>query len=149
MGFRNYVKNTVKDNVNVKGWAAWDTIKQNSKTIGSLIQDLKAPDLSKSVVKITFAETMKKYGLTEKDLQRRMKTHLFVAVFCAVLGFGAIGWGIYLLSKGMITSALVALALAALMLAYTFREHFFYFQIKQRRLDCAVKEWFSNFFSKK
>ena len=148
MGIRSYLKNTVKDNTNVKGWASWESLKKNGKTVASLLNDLKTPDLSQPINKVSFDEAMKRYGLTDKDMQKRMQSHWYVAVVCAVLGVGTLGWTIHLLTKSLFLSSLVSLALAALMLVYAFREHFYYFQMKKRRLDCTVREWIFSFFSR-
>lgn len=144
MGIGNYFKNTVKDNVNVKGWSAWNTIKENGKTIDGIIKDVKV-DLTKPVQKTTFADVVKKAGLSENDIIARMKSYYRVALICALLGLGSLCWGFNLLFKSMFLSSLMAFSLSALMFAYAFREHFYYFQLKQRRLDCTVTEWFSSF----
>lgn len=149
MGLRDYVKSTVKDNTNVKSWSAWDAVRDNAKTVYGFVKDLKPADQSVAPIKITFEEAVRQYGLSEDDIRSRTKTHFVVAVFCLLLGFVAMGWMVFLLTKFMFLSAIVAFSLGALMFAYAFREHFFYFQMKQRRLNCTVKEWFSSFFAKK
>ena len=149
MGFRSYVKKTAKNNTNVRGWSSWDTIKENARTVCGFVEDLKPRAQNAIPVQTTFEQMVSQYGLSESDLRSRMKTHFFVSVFCLILGCFAIGWMIFLLTKLMFLPALVAFSLAALMFAYAFREHFFYFQIKQRRLNCTPSEWFSSLFSKK
>ncbi|OGT45791.1 MAG: hypothetical protein A3E82_07130 [Gammaproteobacteria bacterium RIFCSPHIGHO2_12_FULL_38_11] len=148
MGIGSYLKNTVKDNANVKGWSSWGAVKDNAKTIGGILKDVKT-EAEKPIVKTTFAEAIKKYGLSESDLNARMKSYFRVAVFCAVLGLVAFCWTLFLLFKLMFLSSLMALGLSTLMLAYAFREHFYYFQIKQKKLDCTVHEWVSSFFPNK
>lgn len=151
MGIRSFTKNTFKNNTNVKGWSSWGQIKENAKIVGMLFKDIKtttseAPPSKKS----TFAETVQRLGLTDDALRARMKSHFQVAVACTALGLIAFGWTFYLLiAKGMLLSSLVALSLSALMFSYAFREHFNYFQIKQKRLDCSFSEWLSGFFAKK
>lgn len=149
MGVKNFVKSTFKANTNVKGWSSWEQIKENGKTVNNFFNDLKAPKPAAKTTQLTFEQMVQQQKLTEKDLQTLKQSHLRVAICCALLGLGALGWMIYLLSKAMFLSSIVALSLSALMFAYAFREHFGYFQIKQKRLNCSVKEWFSSFFSKK
>ncbi|PIZ05114.1 MAG: hypothetical protein COY58_00700 [Gammaproteobacteria bacterium CG_4_10_14_0_8_um_filter_38_16] len=149
MGFRSYVKNTVKDNTNVKGWVDWSAVKENGRTIGSFIKSIKTPDLNVPVQKTTFEAAVKKYNLSDAQLQQQMRSHFRVACVCLLLGLGALGWAVKILLQGMITSSFVSVALSILMLAYAFREHFLYFQIKQRRLGCSVHDWFfTSFLSK-
>jgi len=140
MGLRSYVKSTVKDNTNVKGWASWGTIKEVGQNIGTFLK-VEKRDAPK---KETFEEAIKRFGFSEADIVRRAQSHFKVALFCGCLGAVAIVLMIYLFMKTMLLSSLVALSVAILMFSYAFREHFYYFQMKQRRLDCTVSEWFSN-----
>ncbi len=147
MGLRSYLKNTAKDNSNVKKWSSWDSVADQAKVIGSFVKDFNEPAVAP--VKTTFEEAVKRYGLSEHDIQARMKSHLFVSIICAILCVFAFAWAIFLLAKLMILSSLVSLSLAVLMFAYGFRENFFYFQLKQRRLDCTFREWMLSFYPKK
>lgn len=149
MGIRGFIKNTAKNNVNVKGWISWDSIKNNGKTVASLVSNLKVPDGKPTEVRSTFEALVKRDGLSEQDLQARRKSHIYVALGCVFLGLIGFVWTILLFMKLMFLSALVALSLTSLMFAYAFREHFYSFQIKKRSLDCTFKEWFSGFFSNK
>lgn len=147
MGIRDYIKNTVKANTNVKGWSGWDVVKNNAGVVASLAEDLKAPKNNTAPLQVTFEEAMKKYGLTEADVKKNMKYHFLTAWLCFGLSVAAFLWTFHLLWKGMFLSGLVSLSLSALMASYGFREHFFYFEMKQRKLNCTVSEWLSNFFA--
>lgn len=148
MGVGRYVKNTVKNNTNIRKWSAWDAIADNARVIASLAKGLKGPDLSAApAVTQTFDEMAEQYGFTEDKLRVRMKLHFRVAFFCLLLALVALVWVVVLLFKLMFLSSIVALSVAMLMFSYAFREHFYYFQIKQRRLNCTMKEWFFSFFS--
>lgn len=147
MGFRSYVKNTVKANTNVKSWTNWDLLKDNAQIVKNFAQDLKAPNESIPVRSQSFEEAMQTYGLTENDIKKRMRTNFLTAVFCVVLSLASFSWMFHLIYKGLFLSAVVSLSLSALMAAYGFREHFFYFQMKKRKLNCTVKEWASSFLS--
>jgi intracellular multiplication protein IcmV len=148
MGIREYVKRTVKANTDVKSWAAWDTIKGNAKVVESLAADMKFAETTAPSAGISFEEAMKKYGLSETGLSHQMRTRFLVAWACFALAFAAFFWAFYLsIFKGMLLSALVSLSLGLLMGVYGFREHFFYFQLKQRKLNCTIAEWVAYFFS--
>ena len=147
MGFGSYIKNTVKNNTNVKNWSAWDAIKTNAKTIVGMVKEPVSAGAAQE--KRTFDETMKEYGLSENDIQVRMNTRFRTAIGCFLLALIAIGWTIYLFITSMYLSSIVALTVAGLMSAYAFREHFYYFQMKKRKLNCTFKDWLSNFFSHK
>lgn len=148
MGVRNYVKRTVKNNTNVKGWAAWDSIRENASVVKVFFQDLQASERTQPVAQSDFNETMQRLGWSEKDLQARMRNHLVITVFSALCGVAALAWFGFLLSRLMFLSGLVSLSLSCLMFAYAFREHFSYFQLKKRRFHCTLKEWFSSLIGK-
>lgn len=141
MGVRNFVKNTVKKNTNIRSWMDWSAISQNAKVVSGLASNV-AAGANKKPRNETFDAAVQRLQLTEADINNRMTALYRVALFAAVLGLGGFGWTIFLLLKGMFLSSLVALSLGALMFIYAFREHFHYFQMKKRRLDCTVKEWF-------
>lgn len=143
MGLRSFIKNTAKTNTNVKGWASWGEIKQNAQVVGTFMDTFKKRN--QTAQPETFEEAVKRLSLSEQDINARMKSYFRVAALCAILGFAALGWTFYLLLfRAMFLSSLVGLGLAGLMFTYAFREHFYYFQMKNRRLNCTVKEWFSS-----
>lgn len=149
MGVRNYVKNTFKANTNVKGWTAWNLIKYNSKIVKGFVDDIKVDPNAPPAMKETFADAVRRFGLTDEELKKRMRSHYIIALGCGFLALLAFGWFVYLLVKLMFLSSLVALSLSGLMAVYAFTEHFSYYRIKQRRLDCTVDEWVAHFFSRK
>ena len=148
MGVRNYVKRTVKNNTNVKGWVSWDHIKDNASIVKGFFQDLQTAERTQPAVQSDFNETIQRLGWSEKDLQSRMRNHLIIAVFSTLCGVAALAWFGFLLSRLMFLSSLVSLSLSCLMFAYAFREHFSYFQLKKRRFHCTLKEWFSSLIGK-
>src|SRR3990167_2189119 len=97
MGIRSYIKNTAKNNVNIKGWSSWGTIKEHANTVVDFARDMK-PQKSEgdATAPTTFEAAMSKYGITEQDLPMMMKRNLIVAVFCASLGLVALLWAFYL-----------------------------------------------------
>lgn len=146
MGIRSFVKNTVKDNTNLKGWTGWDAIKQNAQLVGSFVKEIKPQDKEDVIVPETFEQAVQRFGLTEAELRSKMRMHWIVSLVCFFLGLGALCWGFHLLWDGMYLSCLVGFALGALMFAYAFYESFSHFRIKKRRLDCTFSEWAAHFF---
>lgn len=145
----DYIKRTVSNNTNVKGWMSWDSIKENGRVVGELAKGMDPDEHASGYKADNFEEAMKHYGLTEADLKKRMRSHYMVAIVCALLALIALGWAVFLFIKAMYLSVLVALALSALMFVYAFREHLFYFKIRERRLNVSAKEWFNHFVSAK
>lgn len=145
MGFRSYVKRTVKTSTNIKEWSGWGLVKGNAHAIKSIAEDLKstASGDSDKVAPDSFESAMKLYGWSEADVARRMTVSLWTAGLCTILFLVALGWAFHLFFMGLYMSSLGAFGLSFLMFAYGFREHFFYFQLKQRRLNCTFSDWVS------
>lgn len=150
MAVKEYVKRIWRNNSNINDWAGWNAIKGNAETIGSIVKGMGKEDQGEEVKINSFQDAVKFYGLTEADLKKRMKSHLYTAIFSLVLGVAALVWTLHLLIiKAMFLSSMVSLGLTVLMLSYAFREHFFYYKIKEKRLNCTVSQWLQGFFSKK
>lgn len=150
MAVKEYIKRIWRNNSSVSDWSGWSSVKNNAETIGSIVKGMGKPDESDAFVAKTFEEAVKHYGLSEADLKKRMRAHLYSAIFSLIFGILAVIWSIHLLiGKSMFFSALVSLGLSLLMFSYAFREHFFYFKIKERRLDCTVAQWLKGFAIKK
>ena len=150
MGVRSYFKNTAKANTNVTAWSDWASVRKNAQFIKQLVADIKPKDkvTIDPAQKKTFDEAVAKFGLSEKDLTARMKSHFRLSLGCAVLTLAAFAWFCYLLWLGMFLSSIVALSVAFLMGTYTVIENLYAYRIKQRRLDCTVREWFFHFIKK-
>lgn len=145
MGLKNTIKKGLFSGYNVKKWVGLDEVKRSGRTIKNLYSDLYGSEAKSAQSKApqSFEQAVKQYGLTEQDIQKRMKTHLIVAICCFIAIFPVFIYALYLFfAKVMILPGFVALMVSFLLSAYAFREHFNYFQMKQRRLGCSVKEWF-------
>lgn len=147
MGLGKFIKKTVKANTNVKSWISWDFIAQNARTVAGLAKSFSGVG-TRSVeplpADIDFNGLLKHYKLTEAELEVRKTTCFRSAVLCTCFGLFALIWMAYLFSHHLILPSVVAFSLSFLMFAYAFSEHFQYFQISQRRLNCTVREWFSS-----
>ena len=91
----------------------------------------------------TFEQCIKHYGLTDEALTKKRRLHLYTAMGCLLGSVVLLAYTLYLIATGIYFSSLVSVMLAALLVAYAYREHFNAFQIKQRRLGCTFKEWVS------
>lgn len=147
MGLRRFVKKQAQSNFNVKKWIGFDQVKRTGGFISETYRDLYQQGKTDGV-KETFEDAMRRYNLSEADLQRRMKSSLMIARICTIFGGVVLLYTFYLFALSDMISGLLTLAFSALMLVYGFREHFNYYQMKQRRLGCSVSEWFRSLYSK-
>lgn len=143
MGFRKTVKKGLFSGLNPMRWVGFEQLANNAKTIKNLADGIvKSPRKDQSQYHpSTFEEAMQYYGLTEADIKKRMHISLQITIVCLALSILMIGYSVYLFITALPLSAFVCVILTWLLWAYAFREHFNYFQMKQRRLGCTFKEW--------
>ncbi len=121
--------------MNVKGLReSGDTI---AKTFKSL-QEVKTSDRQE-----TFEEAMTRLNLSEKDIQTRMRQCVisgWIYFSCASLLFF---YGLYLLIFSTFSGFVIAWLLSVLAGVYAYRDAFWYFQMKKKKLGCSFSEFFN------
>lgn len=130
----------VKPFVNFPSWMGWKQISTTGSTIKDTAKDLLRTPKAKR--EETFAQAIERLHLTEADIQARMRTFKQLIIFYALIALGLFIYTIYLLIGSHVAAALLSFVLTFLALAFTFRQHFWYFQMKHRKLGCTIKEWF-------
>lgn len=138
---------TVKPLINFPAWMGWNQIAQGGKTIKdaakSLMENTKADPGRR---KETFEQAVARLRLSPDDLKQRMKQFRMMAIFYAVISLALFVYAIYLFINLSVMGGILSTVLTALAAALAFRQHFWYFQMKQRKLGCTVKEWFHGTF---
>ena len=133
--------------VNVKKWSSYDDIVDNAKFVAKSFKDLYKPKKEVGIKDASFDELVKRLQLSEEDIKQRSKYFLYyflVYFFSAVCLFGYLSY--LIMVNGRLLSILVTLILAVLMLVYALREHFWYMQLKKRKVGCTFKDWFAFIF---
>jgi intracellular multiplication protein IcmV len=92
----------------------------------------------------TFEEAVARLQLTDDELVKRRSQYLQLAVFCGFLGLLVLGYSVYLFLLLDIAPAILSFLLALLVFIYAFRFHFWFFQIKHRKLGCTLREWWQS-----
>ncbi|MGB6976554.1 MAG: type IVB secretion system protein IcmV [Gammaproteobacteria bacterium] len=126
--------------VNFPRWMDLRSVSTTAKDIGKMAKGLFVPQ--QATRQETFEEAVKRLHLTEENIQERMKTLLRLTLVYCLIAVALGTYTGYLLVNGRILAALLSFTLTFLSLAFAFREHFWYYQMKQRRLGCGIKEWF-------
>jgi len=144
MGVRKTISKGLSKVLSPTQWLGMDSIKQNGKLIGDIAKGAFRIDKKQSQVSgKSFEECLRHYGVTEEGLKKRMENALQVVWFCLILAGILLPYSIYLIFTAKVLAGVVALILMFVMLSYAFREHFQYFQMKERRLGCTFKDWFN------
>lgn len=145
MGMKNVMKKGLFSGLNPLRWIGYEQIAQNGRTIKNMVDGM-INSKAAADAPTTFEEAMRRYLLTEEDIKKRMKDSYRIALVCFVASGLMLAYMIYLFVRGLPLAAIVCLMLTLLLWAYSFREHFNYFQMKQRRLGCTFKEWAATFY---
>ncbi len=126
-------------------------IKDNAKMIQGLVVNNFSTDKAAqtSPKKENFAQCMKRLGLSEADVEKRIKNSSQLILICSLLSLPMFIYTLYILISGHFLSSFVCLMLTFLLLAYSFREHFNRFQMQQRRLRCTFEEWLKHLLNSK
>ncbi len=149
MGIKRVVKKGLFSGLNPVRWIGYEQIASNGRTIKNMVDGLTKPNQTTSFQPATFEDCMRHYGLSEADLQKRMKNALLIARVCAVASLLMLAYTIYLFIHTLPLAAIICVVLTFLLWAYAFRAHFNYFQMKQRRLGCTLKQWVAAIFKGK
>lgn len=136
------IKATAKFLFDVPAWIGTDNIKQSTSWLSQLIQrTFRVRHPSTLGQQETFADAMKRMGVSAEDLPGRAKRFLWLSLMFLILSIGSLFYLAYLWSR---SSWIVVLAAFVVFCLFSVRSYFYglwYFQIKQKRLDCSFKEW--------
>lgn len=133
-------KRLFKRLINIGYWLDIERLKEISRYVVATFKKFFIP--SRQEAKESFSEAMKRFNLSEQDIITR-QTSLF-RLFCLmlVLAAGIFIYTLYLFWQQAWHAAGFSLIVLGLALVLAFRYHFWYFQIKQRKLGCSLQEWF-------
>lgn len=89
----------------------------------------------------TFEEAIEQYQLTEEQLHKKSDGLLKQSILFVVIGLGFFIFSLFRLYGGFFMQGTLLIFIAILLLANAFKSHFWYFQIKNRKLGCTFQEW--------
>ncbi len=140
MALKDVFKVTRKTFFNPTGWLGYDMLSAQFKLSSDIIKNAFAPRVARHTE--TFDEAMARLQLTESDIQKIGSRYFLIALIFFVCGILTFLFSFYLLFHYVaIAGWILGLATTGLFIAYSFRNHFLYFQIKHRKLGCTFAEW--------
>ncbi len=129
-----------KPAVDVKAWMGWDIIKSSSRYVYGLGKEVFVPAEAKH--QESFEEAMERLHLSETDIQDRQKEFARLFLIYALMGLAIFIYSIVLFFKMAFMGGILAIVVSALAFGMAFRQHFWLFQIKHRKLGCSLSEWY-------
>ncbi len=125
---------------NFRYWIDWDRVKSYYLVLKAaiknifIVQDYKASE--------SFAEAKTRMQLSDSELQSRQKGLLRLSIIMLCMAILIFAYAIYQLYSFNFFAFFLSLVVMMLGMALAFRYHFWYFQIKERKLGCSISEWF-------
>lgn len=140
MGIKNSFKRAVRPFVNVRGWSDYDRTKEQTEGLASSIRDLFLPKPAR--YSETFEQALARYHLTEKDVKKRKRQFMLLTIVQLLLMLFLLYYGATMIFAKQYPGGVVSIAFGFVMLTLALRNHFWFFQLKKRKLGCTLKEYF-------
>lgn len=124
----------------VRSWVDLDRIRQGTRYIVGVCSTYFVPQ-SKTASE-SFTDAMVRLKLTDQDLLIRQKGLLRLVISMLSAAMLLFIYFLYNLYYARFAAVLMSCVVMLLALVLAFRYHFWYFQIKEQKLGCTLKEWF-------
>ena len=140
MAIRDVVKVSRKTFFNPRAWLGVDELKFQFSTIISILKDLFSTPVPAR--EETFEQALARLKIEETDLTFLKNRYWTFSLFFMVCFFITFAYAFFLLfSHHVFFAFLMALAVALFFVGQAFRFHFWYYQLKSRRLGVTFTEW--------
>jgi intracellular multiplication protein IcmV len=141
MAVKDVVKVSRKTFFNPRAWLGYDTLKESTQGFLAIVRGVVRQRTFEPGEKETFNEAATRLNLAENDLKDLQLTYFSYALLFLLIALGVVGYSIWLIIHLYVSAFILSFALVALLLSQAFRFHFWYFQIKHRKLGCTLNEW--------
>lgn len=135
----NGVKWSLKPFFDISQWVAATEVKRQARLIRE--QAIDVGSVKKAERSESFEEAASRLGLTTQDIISKQKTFLRLALCFIAMSLLALSYAIYLFWHAAPWAGGIAFTVGLVALGYAFRYHFWFFQVKQRKLGCTTREW--------
>ncbi len=129
---------------NVRKWSDFDRMKEFTLYLENGVRNLFIP--RRQTAEQTFEEALRQYHVDDESLLRKRNGLYRLSVLMCLFSLGFLVYSIYLAVYGSWHATLLSVVVMLLALVLAFRYHFWFFQIKKRKLGCTFQEWFKQGF---
>lgn len=91
-----------------------------------------------------FEQAVREQGLSEADIVRAKNNYLRNAIILLIVGLLFSLNSMYLIYQKLLLQSLVSFAVTVMIFVFSLKSHFWFFQIKNRKLGCSLREWYNN-----
>jgi hypothetical protein len=140
MSLTKRVGRLFKPFVNFPKWMGLTRLVANARGIKKSIEDIR---VHRPTVRVeTFEQAMTRLHLTEKDIELRKRTCLILSIVYSLTTFLLLIYTLYLIIH-LRLGAIIGLLITGLMAVFAYRESFWHFQMKTRKLGNTYRDWLS------
>ena len=136
---RSAIKGLLKPLLDIRKTTNYDRAENTAKSIKEEVERLFT--LQEKGKAEEFTAVMKRYQLTDEDIQMRQKGYFYMALFLIIAAFCVISYGVYLFTDAHWRGGIVSIGVAMAISGFAFRYHFWAFQLKNRKLGYTFGEW--------
>jgi intracellular multiplication protein IcmV len=123
----------------VDQWLNLKMIKDNTLFYARETKELFTIDKSDSTE--NFEEATTRLRLTEDFIKNQTKRYFYLTCLFLVSAGLILAYGVYIALQGNIMGGCICFCLTVYALSCAFRFHFWYFQMKRKKLGCSIQEW--------
>ncbi len=123
----------------VRAWSSYDLMRDTTLYLLRGASRLFIPRKGGEVKSLD--SVMKELSLSEEQIESKKKSFFRLALLMGLVSFLTFLYTMFQLMYAHYHAVLLSSVVCLLSLALTFRYHFWYFQLQQRKLGCTFKEW--------
>ncbi len=126
--------------INIRFWFDWDRMKAFTVALKNGIKGMFVPQ--QAVTSESFNTAKTRMNLSDAELLSKQNALFRLSILMLVIAVLLLGYSGYQLFYGTLRAFIVSLVVTLIALVLAFRYHFWYFQIKHRKLGCTLNEWY-------
>ncbi len=129
---------------NFKSWLSINHVKSGASFITTTFQHIADSITTPEQKSEQFEQAVQDQGLTEADIEQAKKNYLRNAIILLAVGLLFSLNSVYLIYQKLLLQSLVSFAVTIMIFVFSLKSHFWFFQIKNRKLGCSLREWYNN-----
>lgn len=142
------VANVLARIINIRVWFDWERMKLFTLYVGNSLRRLFMPQHNEEssdrpVLTESFRTAQKELNLSDADLALRQKALLRLSLLMSFIALLIFLYSCYHFYNGALLAGFLSFIVMLLAWSLAFRYHFWYYQIKTRKLGCSFHEWFT------
>jgi intracellular multiplication protein IcmV len=126
--------------VNIRKWFDWERTKSFTIALKNAIKSVIVP--KKNIKPVSFDAAVTKMHLSDAELLVKQNALLRLSIIMLACAFLIFSYSGYQFIYGSLKGFFVSLVVTMIAVVLAFRYHFWYFQIKHRKLGCTLSEWY-------